>query len=199
MPWLFPGDGTEWIATEKVDGTSTTFTMKGYGRKRQFLVCSRNVVFDKPDKNCYYDTNVYLEMAEKYHMEDVMSEMMNVIPNLKFLTIQGETYGGNIQKRNYGDEHKLAIFNVIFGYENGEIKRLNPVEMVEFLDTWNLPGVPVVDEHFKIPTTCEELLEIATNTSKIDGGMREGIVIRSYDAKQSFKAVSNSYLIKYHG
>ena len=67
MPWLFPGDSRKWIATEKIDGTSTTFTMKRLKRnKYDFFVCSRNVVFDKPDKKCFYDTNVYLEMAEKY-------------------------------------------------------------------------------------------------------------------------------------
>ena len=40
MPWLFPGNpDEEWIATEKVDGTSTTFTMKGRGRKQEYYVC----------------------------------------------------------------------------------------------------------------------------------------------------------------
>ena len=43
-----------WEFTEKIDGTSTTFTMrrhKGvFGTQYEFLVCSRNVVFDKPDK-----------------------------------------------------------------------------------------------------------------------------------------------------
>lgn len=57
MPWLFksgsPEQTEEWIATEKIDGTSTTFTMKGYGKKREFYVCSRNVVFDKPDKKMF--------------------------------------------------------------------------------------------------------------------------------------------------
>ena len=34
MPFLFPGDPEkEWTATEKIDGTSTTFTMKRLGRK----------------------------------------------------------------------------------------------------------------------------------------------------------------------
>ena len=28
MPWLFPGNDEFWFATEKVDGTSTTFTLK---------------------------------------------------------------------------------------------------------------------------------------------------------------------------
>ena len=47
MPWLFSNNSDEeWIASEKIDGTSTTFTMKGFGRKREFYICSRNVVFD---------------------------------------------------------------------------------------------------------------------------------------------------------
>ena len=38
MPWLFPpAEGEYWIATEKIDGTSTTFTMKRGGR--HFYVC----------------------------------------------------------------------------------------------------------------------------------------------------------------
>ena len=93
MPWLFPGNpNEEYFATEKVDGTSTTFTMKGHGRKREFYVCSRNVVFDKPEKGCYYDTNVYLEMAEKYDIETVMAAIMSSYPDLEFVTMQGETY-----------------------------------------------------------------------------------------------------------
>ena len=36
MPWLFPGNPEErWIVTEKIDGSSTTFTMKGRGRKQE--------------------------------------------------------------------------------------------------------------------------------------------------------------------
>ena len=38
----------KWIATEKIDGTSTTFTLKGKGRKQEYHVCSRNVAFDTP-------------------------------------------------------------------------------------------------------------------------------------------------------
>ena len=39
----------------------------------------------------------------------------------------------------------------------------------------------------------------ATGTSEIDGGMREGIVFRTHDGVKSFKAVSNEFLLKYHG
>ena len=201
MPWLFPGNpNEEYFATEKVDGTSTTFTMKGHGRKREFYVCSRNVVFDKPEKGCYYDTNVYLEMAEKYDIETVMAAIMSSYPDLEFVTMQGETYGEGIQKRDYGlKEHRLKIFNLIFGYKTGEVKRFNPKEMIEFLTPFAIPCIDIVDEHFIIPATCDELLAAAGGTSTIDGGMREGLVFRSYDGVKSFKAVDNDFLLKYHG
>lgn len=201
MPWLFPGNpDEEWIATEKIDGTSTTFTMKGFGRKRQFLVCSRNVVFDKPDKKCYYDTNVYTEMAEKYNMEKVLSNILYDMSDVcNFVTIQGETFGSTVQKRDYGlTDRELRVFNVILGYNDGHVERLNPIEMKTLMDDFNIPTVPIVDEHFKIPSTCDELLAVCGGPSKIDGGMREGLVFRSYDGTKSFKAVDNNFLLKYH-
>lgn len=200
MPWLFPGTDEEWIATEKIDGTSTTFTMKGFGRGRQFFICSRNVVFDKPDKKCFYETNVYTEMAEKYKIEEVLAEILfrwSAVCN--FVTIQGETYGEGVQKRDYGLKGRdFMAFNVILGYEDGHTERLNPVAMKELMDEFGIPSVPIVDEHFKIPATCDELLQIATGVSKVDGGMREGLVFRSADGVKSFKAVSNEFLLKYH-
>lgn len=202
MSWILE-DKSEWFATEKVDGTSTTFTMKGYGRKRQFLVCSRNVVFDKPDKQCFYETNVYTEMAEKYDMEHTLECLMEFFNNVfdtkvDFVTVQGETYGAGIQKRDYGmTDHKLAVFNVIYGVD-GKTERLNPRKMTELLAKFDIPCVPIVDEHFILPDTVEELLNIATDKSAIDGGMREGLVFRSEDGTKSFKAVSNEFLMKFH-
>jgi hypothetical protein len=71
--------------------------------------------------------------------------------------------------------------------------------MTNVLRYYGIPCVPIVDEHFVLPDTVDELLAIATNSSAIDGGMREGLVFRSYDGVQSFKAVSNEFLTKYHG
>ena len=48
------------------------------------------------------------------------------------------------------------------------------------------------------PATKDELLDYATDASKVDGGMREGIVFRYKDGSKSFKAVSNEFLLKYH-
>ena len=45
MPWIL-NSTDEWIATEKIDGNSTTFTMKrGKFGRRSFYVCYRNVCF----------------------------------------------------------------------------------------------------------------------------------------------------------
>ena len=202
LPHLFPGDETEWIVTEKIDGTSTTFTMK---RKRfkenEFYICSRNVVFDKPDKECFYETNVYTEMADKYMIKQALEEFLDDHKELEFVTIQGETYGAGVQKRDYSlTDHDFMAFNLIFGYKNGETERFNPVVMTRILSNYDIPCVPVLDEHFTLPATCDELLDYAASeVSKVDGGMREGIVLRTADGKQSFKAVSNEFLIKYHG
>ena len=201
LPHLFPGDDTEWIVTEKIDGTSTTFTMK---RKRfkenEFYICSRNVVFDKPDKECFYETNVYTEMADKYMIQQVLEEFLDDHKELNFVTIQGETYGTGVQNRNYSiDHHDFMAFNLIFGYKNGEVERLNPILMTKVLENYDIPCVPIVNECYILPATCEELLDYAASeASKLDGGMREGIVLRTKDGKQSFKAVSNEFLIKYH-
>jgi hypothetical protein len=174
--------------------------MKGFGRGRQFFICSRNVVFDKPGKNCYYDTNVYLEMAEKYNIEKVLEEILwRYSAICDFITIQGETYGATVQKRDYGlKDRDFKAFNVILGYEDGHTERLNPMEMKELLDEFGVPTVDIVDEHFKIPETCEQLLALAGGPSAIDGGMREGLVFRSYHGARSFKAVDNNFLLKYH-
>ena len=219
---------TKWIRTEKIDGTSTTFTMKQANpKKREMLVCSRNVVFNAPnkeDKNYYRDTdgNVYLEMAEKYNIEKVLNDILDENQNFEYVTIQGETYVGTIQKRNYGPEHRLAVFNIIYK-ENGKAPlRLNPEAMRKFLlkypydselvqlkdsehsfrENKFLETVPILDSAnspFELPETCNELLKIAGDKSKVDGGMREGIVLRSIDGKNSFKAVDNEFLAKYHG
>ena len=202
MPFLFPGDpDKKWIVTEKIDGTSTTFTMKGRGRKQEFYICSRNVNFDKPEKaeNCFYETNVYIEMAEKYNMESVLRNILENHPEFEFVTIQGETYGANIQKRDYGlTRHDFMAFNLIFGYKDGRVERLNSIDMTSILvNTYNIPCVPVLDTII-LPETMDEMIAYANGKSLVDGGMREGVVLRTLDGVESFKAVSNDFLIKYH-
>ena len=199
MPYIL-NDKNEWIATEKIDGTSTTFTMKrGKGfKKNDFYICSRNVVFDKPDKKCFYETNVYIEMAEKYDIYNKMKALLDSpdFKNCDWITIQGETYGPGIQKRDY---HAPAHMFMAFNFITSKDGRWGTIEMTELLQKkMGIPCVPILDDNFILPNTVEEVLHYATGTSMCDTGMREGIVFRSKDGLKSFKAVSNEYLLKYH-
>ena len=197
---LLFGDGIwhneVWIATEKIDGTSTTFTIKrGRGKKYEFYVCSRNVVFDKPDKKCFYDSNVYLEMASKYDIENILVDMLKHYPEADWITIQGETFGNKIQNRDYSiGGHDFLAFNLIMSNTG----RWNTLDMRRELEKYDIQTVPIVQEEYTLPDSIEALLEYADGKSKLDGEPREGIVFRSLDGEKSFKAVSNSYLLKFH-
>ena len=199
MPWILNDDG-EWIATEKIDGTSTTFSMKRgkFGRK-SFYVCSRNVCFGEENKECYYDTNVYWEMAKQYDMFKVLSNLLDVYPNEEWITIQGETFGDGIQRRDYSlcGEHDFLAFNLIFSSRG----RVGTLEMIDILDPYGIECVPVLNHKMKINQfeNIDAILAYAEGKSCLDNLPREGIVFRTLDGTKSFKAVSNSFLLKYHG
>ena len=190
-------DKSPWVASEKIDGTSTTFTMKRklFGRY-DFYVCSRNVVFDKPDKECFYDTNVYFEMAEKYDIERKMAKMLKMFPDAEWITLQGETYGGNIQKRDYStNEHRFAGFNFITSNEG----RWNSVRAAKFMAEFDIPWVPILNENYILPDTIEDLRAyVHSEPSTVDGIIKEGIVFRSQDGSKSFKCVDPDYLMRFH-
>lgn len=200
LPQLFPGDNTEWIITEKIDGSSTTFTMRGRGRREQYYVCSRNVCFDKPEKNekLFYDTNIYEEMAEKYDIQNKLRQILEEHKDWDFITIQGETFGPSVQKRNYNlQEREFNAFNLVYGTKENSYIRMNSIDMKILLDKYQIPSVPILDKHYKLPQTIEEMINYADGPSTIDGELREGVVLRTYDGINSFKAVSNQFLIKF--
>jgi hypothetical protein len=199
IPWILKDEG-DWIATEKIDGTSTTFTMKrGKFGKKEFYVCSRNVCFDSIEKPCYYDTNVYWEMAKQYDMFKVLSSLLIAYPNEEWITIQGETFGDGIQQRDYSlcGEHDFRAFNLIFSSHG----RVGTLEMIDILDPYGIECVPVLNRKMKINQfeNVDAILAYAEGNSQLDGKPREGIVFRTLDGTKSFKAVSNSFLLKYHG
>lgn len=195
MPWILK-DAGRWVITEKIDGTSTTFTMRrGKRGKKEFYVCSRNVCFDSIDKPCYYETNVYWEMAKKYDIYNVLSDLLDIYP-CDWVTIQGETYGAGVQKRDYSiNYHEFRAFNLILS-DRG---RLSTLDMRDLLDEFGTPCVPVLGMvELKEFETVDDILAFAEGTSVLDNKPREGLVFRSEDGTKSFKVVSNNYLLKYH-
>ena len=197
MPFILQSKNP-WIVTEKVDGSSSTFTMKrGKFGKKDFYVCSRNVCFDSIDKPCYYDTNIYWEMAQKYKMYDILSQLLDTMPTAEWITIQGETYGESVQRNTYDISGRdFKAFNLV----TSDKGRWNSCDMKELLeDKYGIPCVPILDKAFILPDTIEELRTyVDSKPSIINGKMKEGIVCRSPDGIHSFKCVSPEYLLKYH-
>ena len=186
----------QWIATEKIDGTSTSFTMKrGKRGKKEMYVCSRNVCFDSIEKPCYYETNVYWEMAQKYDVFNVLSHIIDEL-GCDWVTIQGETYGEGIQRNTYDlDHHDFRAFNLI----TSDKGRWNTIDMEEYLTPLGIFSVPILNEGMVLPDTVEELREFVNGEpSVINKKMKEGIVFRTKDGVQSFKCVSPEYLLKFH-
>ena len=200
MPYILE-DKRELVATEKIDGTSTTWLMvrKPLGRF-EFYVCSRNRrLFDDSNENVYMNNdNIYWENAKKYDVENQLRKYLNAHKELKWVCIQGESYGegwqGNPLKMR---GHHFAAFN----FKDSENGRWGSLEARELLSSWDtpIPWVPILDTKFVLPDTVEELLNIATAKSRVNPFvLREGIVFRSKDGKLSFKAVSPEYLMKHN-
>lgn len=189
---------TLWTATEKVDGTSSTYMLK---RKRKsflkklfrqenfdFVVCSRNIRLNNPN-----DGSVQWAMAKKYKIEDALKKL---IGKNDWIVIQGESVGPKIQKNPLGlKENKLFIFNLIYPY--GRIKSIAAQNIIKEI---GLEWVPIIGEHLDLHGKSEEdLLKMADGKSFLNyERLREGIVFRSEnpDTDLSFKAVSPEYCLK---
>lgn len=100
------------IATEKLDGTSSTYILERKNfNKFEFYVCSRNVRMINEDQECYHDTNIYWENAIKYKIEEHLKNYLLDNPKLDYVCIQGESVG-NVQGNPLKlQENDLYIFN----------------------------------------------------------------------------------------
>lgn len=188
-PWYLNDNRNSYVATEKVDGTSGTWALKRHKRfllpdRFEFIVCSRNMRLQK-------DASIYWQVAEKYNIETVLH---NLIGRSDFVAIQGECIGPKIQGNKYrvASPH-MYVFNVI--YPSG---RMGSVQARNLIGTRGLNFVPIVNAHYYLPQTVEEVLKYAHGQSALADTLREGLVVRSQDGKQSFKAVDPEFLLKYH-
>ena len=185
----------EWVQTEKIDGTSCTYAVDRVKRgknKFEFVVCSRNVRQADRDQECYHDSNIYWELADKYNIEKVLTDYA-IANKYDRVVLQGEGTG-SVQGNPYKlKENRLFVFNLVV-----EGVRKSTLEMSKFCDDNNLEYVPIINEHYKTPDTMEEIKLQADGFSIINPKVkREGFVYRSLDGQQSFKNVSREYLLKH--
>lgn len=179
---------TEFVITEKVDGTSATY----YLNHGEFGFCGRNWEFKLTTQNTYY------EVAQKYRIREKLEKLgLNI-------AIQGEILGPGIQGNKYNfDEHKLFLFHA---YDIDQRRYLDHDDFQQLCKTLEIDSVPEVGRiSFKRGTTVQDLLDLAEGMSYLYKTNREGIVIKSLVedtdpelGRLSFKVISNRFLLK-HG
>jgi len=180
-----------WVVTEKVDGQSGTFAV--VRRKRlfktsyEYIVCSRNLrLFTK-------DASSYWAVSDKYEIEKRLCEYLNEHTDCEWVAIQGECISPKVQGNKYKvQEPDLFVFNFVL-----PTGRIGSNEAAEIINGMGMKFVPIIGT-MKLPKTVPETLVFAHGNSALGHTIREGVVCRSLDGKQSFKAVDPLFLIKYN-
>jgi hypothetical protein len=190
MPFILK-DKREWVATEKIDGQSGTFALvrrkswNPFAKERfEYIVCSRNLRLRAKNLTSYW------QVSDRYKIEEALR---NIIGDREWIAIQGECVAANVQGNKYKvTEPDLYVFNVV--YPTGRLDSLMAKKMCE---QNGLKFVPILSTNYVLPDTVNEVLDYAHAQSAVGDTLREGVVFRSKDGKQSFKAVDPLFLLKY--
>lgn len=176
--------GTLFTGTEKVDGTSSTYTLRRIGKNKfEFVVCSRNFRLEEDNSN-------YWKVARKYNIKSALKE---IIGDNQYVTLQGEILGPGIQSNKYHFlEPEFRAFNLIYPNRNVPTE-----EFTETLKKYGIKSVPIVVQSYKLPETIHDIVEYSKGTSVLcNKSKREGIVFRNYEKGISFKAINPEFLLE---
>ena len=145
----------EWVATEKLEGQNITIYTEEvnglFGKTKRVGVCSRTRELNKNGngKN-FWDTVI----------REKLDEQIKNIPGEWWC--RGEHLGPGIQKNIYKLQRTTIRFFDFYRKEYyndtkcSKVRKfrwvkLNFEESVAFAKQWNLPFVPILDEHYKLP------------------------------------------------
>ena len=186
--------GKPMVVTEKIDGTSTSFGLrKEKKRKYDFAVCSRNVRQADVNQKCFYDDNVYHEIAIKYNIKNVLMKLMERF-NATTVVLQGETIGEAIQKNKYGLKGRdFYAFNLVI-----DGQKIDSAIATDIVKEYGIKWVPIISAKFTLLPTVDEMIAYADGQSVLCDTLREGLVIRDHDNTVSFKCISNKFLLKHN-
>lgn len=181
--------GKPYYISLKLDGTSSTFLIDP--KDEEYHVCGRNFSYKAKESHSFW------QISERYEIERKLRSFNKLD---RYLALQGEIVGPGIQKNPLGLKLvDLYIFNVVNVKNNTKLPFQDSKEIVESL---GLKFVPVVEWGENFSYNSESLLEKAkgkyaehfeTANPKQD---REGIVVRSWCGKISFKVINNDFLLK---
>ena len=173
-----------------------------------FLIGGRN--------QWYKDENMYTTTVKKYISEEKLRDWQEKTG--KYIVFQGELCGPGIQSNRLGlSEKDWFVFNV-FVSDTGEMDSytkcdlLNMVSICERFGVKTVPIIPFTDK-FKFETHIEKgssIDDIVTDLLNYVDNIKyrtyfedasptqiaEGVVFRMNDMTNSFKVVSNKFLLK---
>lgn len=172
---------------KEMDTTSNEGAAASNGR---FGVCSRHIDLGEHDAN----GRRFWEVAKSHNLPAKLSKLDRNI------ALQGELCGSSIQKNFEGFANGIHDFFLFSIWDIDKQEYLNPTEVEAMAKELRINHVPVVG-YFRlgdIATNVEELLARAEGKG-LHGRKREGIVLKQVDGRISFKAISNSYLLRHGG
>lgn len=163
-----------WIATEKVDGTSSTWWRDENGT---IHVASRNYEI------ALTKDSVHFHLIKKYKLDEILE------PNE---IIKGEIVGEGIQKNPLKIQgKKLLIFEWISPY------RELPKELEELkVKEYDLPFPETVEEAVAQAYGLKSLLNPNVQAEGIVWWNKEKELFEELDFRPNFKAINNKYLLK---
>lgn len=193
-----------WYATIKLDGCSCTAGLFDDA----FLIGGRN--------QFYKDENMYTTTVKKYISEEKLKEYRDRTG--VYVALQGELCGPGIQSNRLGlAEKDWFIFNVFISTtgENDSYTKCELLSAEAICEDLGLKMVPRVEHKDRFPfetyvekgsstdEIVEDLLKYVDNFKyrtyfgdAAPSQIAEGIVFRMNDMTNSFKVVSNKFLLK---
>lgn len=193
-----------WYSSIKLDGCSCTAGLFDDA----FLIGGRN--------QFYKDENMYTTTVKKYISEEKLKEYKDKTG--LYVALQGELCGPGIQSNKLGLKEKdWFIFNVFVSTtgKNGSYTKCKLTSMEVICEDLGLKMVPIIphkdrfpfEKHIENGSTIDEVVfdllsyvdELKYRTYFEDASpsqIAEGVVFRMTDMTNSFKVVSNKFLLK---
>jgi RNA ligase (TIGR02306 family) len=169
----------QWEITEKLDGSSMTVYVNGDTAG----VCSRNLEL-KNEGGAFWDTANRLNIVEN---------MRKAFPTSNY-AVQGELCGPGIQGNKYKfDNFRFFVYDV---FDIDAQEYVSPREAASIAKICGLEYVPVIKTWASVCAIMQEQIEFADGVSALANTPREGLVYKNEDGQESFKVISNKWLLK---
>lgn len=199
--------GDEFQVTVKLDGSSMTtgiivgYTAALYGTDPRFFVCSRNLELKETEGNAFWDIARRDDVENKIRM--YLDQCSEIGCDYDGFVFQGELISPSIQGNFEGVTRPDFFVYNMFDIKNQEW--FVPMATRDVASALGMKHVPILHHSITLKnlfpnatqdTIVQDLLDYADGPSAFGGKFREGIVFKRVDGKFSFKAISNSYLLK---